>query len=227
MPPPCRNCGSRDRYFSQGQRDSCHLGAPMHPGACRSCLAWGVHRAHSWYCWSCCWWATPYPTGRMHGVRLPHDDRRCRNVPPVQRGRTPREGTRPGGRPRSGQPPRPTALPGQRAPHLLAAWQTTPLARRPTPGWPGRYGECSREVGAGSSRDTVPVEEEGAAPAWCGSSSAWLGGQPEESDAAPDLRLRREAGGIGQIAVRLADHTRSARRDRHPTLRSRFDDNSA
>lgn len=33
----------------------------MHPGACRSCLAWGVHRAHSWYCWSCRWWATHYP----------------------------------------------------------------------------------------------------------------------------------------------------------------------
>ncbi|MFI6061509.1 hypothetical protein [Streptomyces sp. NPDC051286] len=43
-----------------------------------------------------------------------------------------------------------------------------------------------------------------------GSGPAWLGGQPEDSDARPDPRLRREAGDIGPMAVYLVDQTRSA-----------------
>lgn len=61
-PPPCRACGSAD-YFSQGLRDVCHPGASLHPGSCRGCLAWGVHRTNNWHCWSCRWWYTHYPEG--------------------------------------------------------------------------------------------------------------------------------------------------------------------
>jgi hypothetical protein len=55
--------------------------------------------------------------------------------------------------------------------------------------------------------------------------SAWRGGQPEDSDARPGPRLRREAGDVGQMAVHLVDQTWSARYDRHRTLRGHFGDN--
>jgi hypothetical protein len=61
-PPACSKCGS-DRYFSGGLCDTCHPGAPLHLGACRGCLAWGVYRARNWRCWSCRWWLTHYPLG--------------------------------------------------------------------------------------------------------------------------------------------------------------------
>lgn len=60
--PACRACGSR-AYFSDGLCERCHPGGPLYPGSCRGCLAWGVYRAHSWRCWSCCWWRTHYPLG--------------------------------------------------------------------------------------------------------------------------------------------------------------------
>lgn len=61
-PPACFKCGS-DRYFSEGLCEECHPGGQVHVGSCRGCLAWGVHRAHNWRCWSCRWWYTHYPLG--------------------------------------------------------------------------------------------------------------------------------------------------------------------
>ncbi|WP_406391105.1 hypothetical protein OG806_35555 [Streptomyces sp. NBC_00882] len=62
-PPPCRTCGTRESYFSQGRCERCHPGAPLYLGACHGCLAWGVYRRHSWLCWTCRWWRGHYPAG--------------------------------------------------------------------------------------------------------------------------------------------------------------------
>ncbi|WP_200804561.1 hypothetical protein [Actinacidiphila paucisporea] len=60
--PPCRACGS-PAYFSQGLCERCHPGAPLYPGSCVGCLAFGVYRGNSWLCWTCRWWRQHYPVG--------------------------------------------------------------------------------------------------------------------------------------------------------------------
>jgi hypothetical protein len=62
-PPACRSCGSTTGYFSQGQCELCHTGAPQHLESRRDCLAFGVLRAYSWRCWTCRGWHARYPKG--------------------------------------------------------------------------------------------------------------------------------------------------------------------
>jgi hypothetical protein len=61
--PPCRTCGTRKDYFSQGLCSICHPRSPQRPGACKGCLAWGVYPRYNWTCWPCRWWRTHYPEG--------------------------------------------------------------------------------------------------------------------------------------------------------------------
>lgn len=62
-PPPCRRCGSRTGYFSQGMCSRCHPRSPEHIDSCKGCLAWGVYPRYNWTCWSCKWWQTHYRKG--------------------------------------------------------------------------------------------------------------------------------------------------------------------
>lgn len=61
-PPLCQHCGS-GQYFTNGLCDACHPAAPLHPGSCLGCLAWGVYCKYRWSCWYCNWWKTHYIEG--------------------------------------------------------------------------------------------------------------------------------------------------------------------
>ena len=62
-PPPCKRCGVREDYFSQGLCSRCHPRSPEHIDSCKHCLAWGVYPRYNWTCWSCKWWEAHYPQG--------------------------------------------------------------------------------------------------------------------------------------------------------------------
>lgn len=60
-PLPCRRCGSRKDYWSQGLCRRCHQYAPQLPDSCRDCLAWGARRTERWLCKACLSWRYLHP----------------------------------------------------------------------------------------------------------------------------------------------------------------------
>jgi hypothetical protein len=60
-PLPCKRCGSRQDYWSEGLCRRCHQYAPQLPDSCRDCLAWPVLRIRDWTCQACTAWRIWYP----------------------------------------------------------------------------------------------------------------------------------------------------------------------
>ena len=61
-PPPCRKCGSTERYYSGGLCQRCHRFAPQVIDSCVDCLGWGVTRHTSWICEGCRGWRRRFKT---------------------------------------------------------------------------------------------------------------------------------------------------------------------
>lgn len=61
-PPPCRKCGSIERYYSGGLCQRCHRFAPQIVDSCMDCLGWGVTRHTSWLCEGCRGWRRRFKT---------------------------------------------------------------------------------------------------------------------------------------------------------------------
>ena len=56
VPPPCLECGSTERYFTNGLCARCHQMGPQQVDSCLDCYAWGATRHRGWRCIGCAAW---------------------------------------------------------------------------------------------------------------------------------------------------------------------------
>lgn len=80
-PPPCRQCGSTEDYWTAYKCRSCYRCSPELPASCPDCFAWGMLRGSGGLCLACRGWRRTYPgprpcrvCGRERCLR----DRACR-----------------------------------------------------------------------------------------------------------------------------------------------------
>lgn len=69
VPPPCVECGSRERYFTNGLCARCHPMGPQQVDSCLDCYAWGATRHRSWCCIGCRAWREKRASGTCVSCR--------------------------------------------------------------------------------------------------------------------------------------------------------------